>query len=227
MIKAHFDTREFNKTMKNVLAYSEGFLAGAQKGKTALLNELGMKTVEMVGKYIDLSAKARPDLLHHMYEWYKVGRPGARLFEIEYTVSSVGVTFRSYFLESQSIAKKRNSTEPFVNKSMIMEEGIPVTISPKRSDYLVFEVDGETVFTQNTIIIDNPGGDVSGEYQKVFDQFFSKYFTQAFLRSSGVLDHLGKPLEYKKSLRAGSKRGSAAGIQAGIRWVASTKIEVE
>ncbi len=211
--------------MENLLAYSDGFLNGAQKGKKALLAEIGEKTVKMVGAYIDASAKARPDLLHHLYEWYKVGRPSARLFDIKYTVSSAGVTFRSEFLESQSVRK--GSDEPFWNKAYIMENGIPVIISPKYSDYLRFQIDDEIIYTSNSVQVDNPGGNTEGQYAKIFDQFFSKYYSQAFLGKSGVLDHLGKPIEYKKNLRAGSKRGRSAGIQAGIRWVTNSKGGVE
>ena len=39
-----------------------------------------------------------------------------------------------------------------------MEQGTSVVI---RSNLLVFEEDGQTIFTKNSIVVDNPGGDAT------------------------------------------------------------------
>jgi hypothetical protein len=107
-----------------------------------------------------------------------------------------------------------------------MENGIPVTISPKRKA-LVFEEGGETIFVSKPITINNPGGTaVEGAYERVFDTFFKSYFTQAFLKSSGLFDYISKPVLYKKNIAAGSKGGRQVGKKVGYTWIANAKVGV-
>jgi hypothetical protein len=106
-----------------------------------------------------------------------------------------------------------------------MEEGIPVTIRPKAAQVLAFEDNGETVFTQGPVRVDNPGGTkVQGGFEKVFDMFFNRYFSQAFLRVSGVAQYLENPILYKKDMQAGKKMGRTKGISTGYRWIANAGI---
>jgi hypothetical protein len=101
-----------------------------------------------------------------------------------------------------------------------MENGIGITIRPVSSEVLVFEDNGQKVFTKNPITVDNPGGPaVAGSYERVFDQFFSKYFTQSFLRSTGILDHLENPQPFKSNLNRGKRGGRSAGIAVGYKWI--------
>lgn len=223
MISASFSAAKFNKDMKNLVAYSVGFLDGAQVGKTKLMSNIGNLAIESLKEFIDSNARMNPEMLHHVYEWYKTGSPGARLFDINYTVSSIGLSFKSTFSQSKSI--KAGSNVPFYNKARIMEENIPVRISPVKSDVLVFEVDGEKVFTSKEVTVDSPGGDKTTKaFEKTFDLFFSKYFTQAFLRSSGILEYLNSPVLYKKNLRSGMTYGKSVGYQTGYRWIANAGI---
>jgi hypothetical protein len=53
------------------------------------------------------------------------------------------------------------------------------------------------------------------------------YFTQAFLRSSGLLAYLNKPVAYKKNILAGSKVGRSKGVDTGYKWIINAKVEVE
>jgi hypothetical protein len=155
-------------------------------------------------------------VLHHVYEWSKTGSPEARLFEIKYVSTGGGLTFASTF--SQSTSVKRGSTTPFYDKARIMEYGIPVTIVPKKK-VLAFEENGETIFTTKPVTIDNPGGNVQGEYEKVFDSFFSKYLRQSFLESSGVAGYLRNPSEFKNNIAAGKRSGRSAGLASGQSWI--------
>ena len=108
-----------------------------------------------------------------------------------------------------------------------MEDGVPVTISPKKSNKLVFEINGETIFTDKEITIPNPGGDfVEGSFQKITDQFFSIYFKQSFLRSSGLYDYINNPVVYKKNFASGSKSGRSTGVETGFKWIANARIGV-
>ena len=212
--------------MNNIIQYSMGFLDGVENGKRVFLKNLGAGTIQAMAAYVDVSAKGNPNALHHVYEWYQTGSPSARLFDIDYTVSNLGLTFNSKFRQSRTL--KEDSNVPFYNKASIMENGVPVTISPKRSSVLVFEQGGETIFTKNPITVRNPGGDyVAGSFERTIDEFILKYFKQSFLRASGIYDYIKKPVLYKKNFKAGSKMGKSKGVDTGFRWIANAKIGVE
>lgn len=222
MIAVKFDTRAFMKEMDNLIDYSYGFLDGVQRGKRAFLNNLGPAIQEMAENFIDTMAKVDPSSLHHVYEWYQTGSPDARLFEINYRINNNGLVFSSSMKQSNTI--KDGSREPFYNKATIMELGRPVTIKPKNAEVLAFDVDGETVFTKNEVIVDNPGGNVEGQFAKAFDTFFSRYLSQSFLRISGLYDYFNNPVVYKQNLKKGKALGKSYGNTVGYNWVANAKV---
>lgn len=222
MIDAKFQTDQFLKEMQNIVEYSIGFMEGAQKGKRALLSNIGKTVVEGLKQFIDTNARMSPETMHHVYEWYQTGSPSARLFEIQYVSNQMGLSFNSTFTQSTSL--KRGSKVPFYNKAEIMENGIPVTIIPSPRKPLVFDSGGETVFTKAPVVVDNPGGDaVSGSYQRVFDLFFDEYFSQSFLKASGILDHLKQPTPFKKNFNGAKSGGKSLGVSVGYRWVSQPK----
>ena len=220
------NTASFNKEMNNIVQYAFGFLDGVQKGKKVFLQNLGMGTIQAMAQYVDVSARGNPAALHHVYEWSQTGSPSARLFDINYTVSNLGLSINSTFRQSRTV--KQDSHTPFYNKAKIMEEGIPVTIKPKRSSVLVFTEEGETVFTKSPIVVRNPGGDrVQGSFERTMDEFILRYFKQSFLRASGIYDYINKPTVFKKNIKAGSKVGKSKGIETGFKWIANAKVGVE
>lgn len=220
MIK--FNTRSFEKDMRNIIGYSFGFLEGVQSGKRVFLDNIGKNSVELMKQFIDANARVNPEMLHHVYEWNQAGSPAARLFDIQYTVSNLGLSFMSTFSQSRSV--QSGSTTPFYDKARIMEQGIPVKITPRKSGVLAFESNGEMIFTKKPVTVANPGGDaVEGGLQKTIDQFF-QYFSQAFLNSSGVGQYLKNPVAYKQGLPAGSRLGRSYGKGIGYRWIANAGV---
>ena len=221
-----FNTKVFEKKMNNLVDYSFGFLDGIDDGKTLFLNNLARGTVEALKLYVDAMARGNPDSLHHVYEWYKVGRMDGRLFDVKYSVSKLGIVIESSFRQSQSI--QSGSKEPFYNKAKIMENRTPVIIRPRGDNPLVFDDNGTTVFTRKTIVNQFPGGkDVQGAYEKTFDDFMMRYFAQSFLTSTGLYDYLSDPEIYKKNLAAGVKGGRSVGKSTGFKWIVNAKVEVE
>ena len=219
------NTASFEKQLKNIIQYSSGFLDGVQKGKTEFLKALGQATITSLGQYIDAQARSNPSALHHIYEWNRTGSPGARLFDLQYTVSNLGLSVGGTFKQSTSI--KDESNVPFYDKAKIMEKGIPVTITPKKR-VLAFNVGGETVFTPNSVTVNNPGGnEVQGSFENAIDEFIRFYFKQSFLRASGIYDYISKPVLYKTDLKAGARLGKSKGFQTGFKWIANVKIGVE
>ena len=223
---ARTNTKQFEKQMTNIVDYAIGFLDGIQKGKTLFLKNLGDGVIQTLSSYIDVSARGNPNALHHVYEWYKTGSPEARLFDLQYTVSNVGLSINSTFRQSRTL--KEDSNTPFYNKARIMEEGIAVTITPKKSSVLVFNEGGKTIFTKNSVTVQNPGGQyVQGSFENIMDEFMLKYFKQSFLRSSGLYDYIKKPTVFKKNIKVGSKVGKSKGIDTGYKWIINAKIGVE
>lgn len=218
MLSVVMDSKLFQKEMNNIINYSTGFLEGIQRGKTEFYLSLAPQIAEMAAQFIDVNAKMSPELLHHIYEWEKVGSPEARLFDIDYKVSKIGITFTSSLKQSSSI--KDGSRVPFYNKAKIMEEGLSVTIRPKRADALRFEINGEEVYTSRGVVVDNPGGRTQGQFDKVLNNFFGVYFRQSFLNSSGLLQYFKYPQTYKKNMAAAKRGGRSLGLKTGYRWVA-------
>jgi len=219
------NTKSFAKQMNNIIDYSFGFLDGVQKGKSIFLNNLGHGVLTALYDYIDASARSNPRAMHHIYEWMQTGSPEARLYDLNYTVSNLGLSFKSKFTQSQSLS--RDSNIPFYDKARIMEQGIPVKIAPVKSDVLVFDVNGETVFTKKEVTVKNPGGtEVVGSFERTVDEFMLGYFKQSFIRASGLYDYINKPTLYKTNFAAGSRMGRAKGIDTGFKWIANARVGV-
>lgn len=225
-MKVSMDIRSLEKQLNNIVEYSFGFLEGAQFGKKIFLNHIGQGIIKGLGQYIDTSAKLNPQALHHVYEWYQTGSPSARLFDLNYTVGSIGLSVNGSFKQSRTVSQ--DSKVPFYDKARIMENGIPVTIKPKNAQALAFNSAGETVFTKKPVTIKNPGGDaVQNSFSQIFDEFMLRYFKQSFLKASGLYDYISNPVVYKKELNSGSKKGKSKGRDVGFKWITNAKIEVE
>lgn len=210
--------------MNNIMEYAIGFMDGVQRGKQHILRAVGTEAIELLKQFIDSNARTNPAALHHVYEWYQTGSPNARLFDLTYTISNVGLSVKSTFRQSTSI--KDGSTVPFYDKARIIENGIPVVIRPRRASVLAFEQNGETVFTKGPIVVDNPGGtEAKNGFEEVFDSFFNNYFSQAFLRVSGIMDYLENPEVFKKNLNAGKRGGRSLGVATGYSWVANVGVK--
>jgi len=222
MLSVRIDSRQFQREINNIMEYSAGFLDGIQKGKIELYASLAPKISELASQFIDVNARMSPELLHHIYEWEKVGSPQARLFDLDYKISNIGITFTSSLKQSTSI--KNGSNVPFYDKARIMEEGIPVTIVPKQAQALRFTDNDEEVFTKTPVTVFNPGGQTQEQFEQVFDNFFNKYFTQAFLRTSGIAAYLENPVAYKKNLDRGKRLGKSAGVSTGFKWMANAGV---
>lgn len=217
---------DFEKKINNLVDYSLGFIDGIYLGKNQFLNNLGKDVIKILGQYIDVEARANPQALHHVYEWYQTGSPNARIFDLNYTVSNLGLSLKTSFRQSKSFSKDSNI--PFYDKARIMENGVPVKISPKRSTVLSFEADGEQIFTKKTISVKNPGGtEVVGSFEKTIDLFINTYLRQSFLSSAGLYNYIKKPVLYKMNIKEGVKVGKSKGVSTGYKWIINARIGVE
>jgi len=224
LFRVKIDNRELNKKLKNVTQYSNGFVDGIDMQKIVLMNRLGEYVVDLLGKYIDVQARGNPDALHHVYEWGATGSSGARLFKMNANASSNLIIITGSFMSSSSISD--TATEPFVDKASIMENGIGITVAPRDSDVLAFDLDGQTVFTMNEVYIANPGGDgVAGSFGRVVEDFFGNYFTRMLLKP--FLDELSTAEEFVQYFAQGARSGYSVGVRAGQRYINSAGVAIE
>lgn len=222
MLKVKFDTKKLTKTINNVIQYSDGFISETRDSKQKIVNKMAVTGINSFYDYLDGLARVHPTILHHVYEWGEVGNPLQRLYELNLSVSSRSATIGAEFLESTSIPT--GATEPFYNKAEVMENGETVIVSEKEAQALFFEIDGEEFFRKGPITIANPGGEaVRGSFVEAFNQFYTSYFSEVYLRSIKFYQHLSKPNTYSRNIKNAVKGGSArtAGKAAAQQWIAT------
>jgi len=144
------------------------------------------------GEYIDAKARTSPRSLHHVYEWKKVGNKSARLFQLSLT-SQEGLSFKigHSFKPSKSLVpstNKKSRRHVFVNKASVMEAGMPLKISPKYADRLVFEFNGMTTFMPKgqSVVVKRPGGPgVKNQFMLAHSRFFTGQLVNSSIKKSG------------------------------------------
>jgi hypothetical protein len=226
MIQFRVDLKEFNKTLRDVIQYSNGFLQGANISRLKFNQELGNYTLDSLYKFIDSKARMSPDSLHHVYEWGRVGNPSARLFEIKVDATTNNIKFFGNFLKSTSVSDSAN--EPFFDKANVMENKISIVVEPRSSEVLSFQDAGESVFTVGSIFIDSPGGDaVAGSFGRAVEDFFDFYFTNTVLKQSGIMEKLSNPKEFADGFYSGASGGGrSSGLSAGKKYMTVKGAEI-
>lgn len=143
------------------------------------------------GEYIDAKARTSPKSLHHVYEWKKIGQDNARLFKLN-KLDGPGISFRisTELLPSTSFVptNKGKHRHVFVSKAETMEAGNPVVISPRYSERLVFEVDGNTVYMPKgaSVKVNRPGGSgAKNQFYLATSQYFKSNMVNIAIKNSG------------------------------------------
>lgn len=144
------------------------------------------------GEYIDAQARVKPKQLHHVYEWDKIGNAQARLFKLK-RIDSGQLSFKvGYeFQPSKSFARGNENSKRrhvFVEKASVMESGMPLTISPRAAERLVFEVNDYTVFMPKgaSVLVAKPGGvAVKNSFQAAHKVFFTGNLVNEAIKKSG------------------------------------------
>jgi len=164
------------------------------------------------GLYLDAQARSKPKSLHHVYEWKKAGDIKSRLFKLK-SYNQHGLSFQmTYeFLQSKSnVPSKRGMKKyKFANKAFIMENGIPVTISPRAAERLVFEVNDYTVFMPKgaSVTVSKPGGGkATGQFRIAYAQFFTGQLVNESIRRSGFQNIFNAGMNKALSVPSGIKK---------------------
>jgi hypothetical protein len=121
-------------------------------------------------EYMDARAKQNHSAYHHVYEFDNVGSRSSRLFKANINSTPDGSAVITY---SFTPAKMPNRDGyPFPNKAEVMEAGNPVTITPKRSEYLQFMLEDGRFVKSKQVIVNNPGGpDVAKSFETTLNRF--------------------------------------------------------
>jgi len=226
VIKTNFDTRNLSKILGNTVKYSNGFIDGINISQTNFNKDLGNFIKDALNKYIDAKARSNPESFHHIYEWEMTGQPNGRLFDFSISYTKNLIKFTGKLLPSRTPSP--NSGDVFRDKATIMEDSVTITIEPKDANVLVFENDGETIFTSASVTIENPGGaEVGGSFENAIQDFFNNYISAGLLRGSGIFDKLGYPREYLQKFSQGTKYGKNPGIVAGKEYLNIRGIGIE
>lgn len=164
------------------------------------------------GAYVDSQARVKPKSLHHVYEWKRIGQPNARLFKLN-VISQDGMSFKIgyQFLDSKTLVPtdKGIHRHVFKDKAIIMEKGTPVTIRPRFSERLVFEVSGETVFLAKgrAVTVNRPGGKAAtNQFSLAYARFFSGNLVNNSIKSSGFQKLFGGAMGKALRVPAGIKK---------------------
>lgn len=122
--------------------------------------------------YVDARARANPYRLHHIYEFDLTGDKASRLFKRNITKSPAGVIMSFSFKPAKNPNREGYM---FASKAIVMEEGKPLTIKPRRSKYLMYRLrDGRFVKTSKPSFVEHPGGiEVKGAFAQEFKEFTS------------------------------------------------------
>jgi len=220
MISVKLNPKDFINTLQNTVEYSMGFIDGAKISQTEFNKVLADATIESLNLYIDANARENPASLHHVYEWDYIGNPQGRLFNFDAIVTQRSITITSSFLQSTTVKKDATSSEPFWNKAEVMESGMTVVIVPRRAEVLAYqdEDSGEIVFTEGPVVVNNPGGFyVHAGFASAVKTYFDAYYKDGFLKSTGILERMKNPAEFRQYYSKNSKRSQ--GVNAGRQYM--------
>lgn len=180
---------------------------------------------EAFGDFAD-NVAASTDTIDHMYEWsmpYEQGRlwrgrlegrSANRQVAFDYLPSKTYVPVPEELTEPGKTGRSvRTDSHIFVNKAMVMEMGLSVTIRPKGDNYLAFlptpvqiDKDGypKIIFTNRSVTM-VPGREVSGNFTLLFASWWTSQAPEVFKTRVAPLAQRDLVQEIQRELRKKSK----------------------
>lgn len=146
--------------------------------------------------YIDAKARSNTKSLHHIYEFDSVGQKSARLFKRQIKSTPAGAIMSYTFIKAK---KPNREGYPFPNKASIMESGEPITIRPRKKQFLQYRLDSGRFIRSSMSLVENPGGDVAGNFNGEIKQYTSNK-AKAVLREFGYFEKINKAYKSKRKL---------------------------
>jgi len=220
MPTAKINAKKAMKILNNVVQYSDGFIKETKAQEARVTARLANLSIDGFYDYMDQLARVNPGMLHHVYEWGRVGDPGSRLFELKKQISKNNAVITSEFLTSETISSTSN--EPFYEKAKIMEEGISVVVQEVEAQALFFEIDGVEYFRTGPIVIENPGGsEVRGSFVEQFEEFYNTYLDDVYLKAIRFYQYFMDAKPYERNFNSAVKSGNAnmIGRKTALSWI--------
>lgn len=215
---ATFDGIDLMRVLNNTVNYSRSYLREIATGQARFNSQVAVYVKEVLYKYIDSQARLYPERLAHVYEPGFVGAPGQRLFTLNTHSTIDSITFTARF-NASTIATQPGGI-PFEQRAEMMEDDISVTVAPKNGKVLVFEDNGETVFTTKAITIDHPGGPkAAGAFKETIGSFFNQYLTNIVMQP--IFTKLAHSKAYGEHFAEGTRSPLNAGKMAATQFLAS------
>ena len=194
-------TAKFNLELINQINYDQ----------RTRIEEQGLKWIaKYFEAYVDNLARMNHSRFHHLYEPDRTGLKGSRLFESN--ISGGNKTVLSYNFLPSSIPG--DSGYVFENRAFVMENGIPLNIKAKDSQYLKFEYEGE-FYSKKQVYVANPGGtEVESSFSETFNAFMNSMANDA-LRDMGFFERIERGIANESKITlarvsAGKIEGMAA-----------------
>lgn len=220
MPSAKLHGKKAMKILNNLVQYSDGFIKESKAQESTITRRLAKTSVSGFYEYLDQLARVNPGMLHHVYEWGRVGDPNSRLFDLKISLSKNNAVITSEFLTSETPSDTSN--EPFYEKAKIMEEGIPVIIQEVQAQALFFEIDGIEYFRTGPITIENPGGpEVRGSFVAQFEEFYNTYLDDVYLQAIRFYQYFMDAKPYEKNFSGAMNSGNAYAIgrKTALSWI--------
>jgi len=220
MVSAKIDGKKAVKVLNNLVAYTDGFITETKAQQGTIVNKLSKLSIEGFYEYLDQLARVNPGMLHHVYEWGRVGDPGSRLYELKRKLTKSNAEIYAEFLQSE--VPSPSSDQVFYDKATVMEEGITVVVNEVSAEALFFEVDGVEYFRTGPIIIENPGGpEVRGSFVAQFEEFYNTYFDRIYLDAIRFYQYFmdAKPYEQNFNAAMKSSNSRAIGKRTALSWI--------
>jgi hypothetical protein len=174
----------------------------------AFLNEVSKAVFVILGQRfvlaVDRYSATNPKVMHHVYEWNKLGHPGGRLF----VLNRIGLTGGSFITETTFLPSRKpvpikpelaasgktgrsvSRRNIFVDKARIMEEGIEINYVTRRVQVFSDGFEPRFIAAGTPIRIANPGGKfVKKSFAKFMEAWYLKN-SQPVINSSGLFEKI-------------------------------------
>jgi hypothetical protein len=149
-------------------------------------------------EYMDARAKQDRSSYHHVYEFDNVGNRSSRLFKANINSAPDGSATITYSFTKASLPNREGY--PFPNKAEVMEEGNPITITPKKSEYLQFMLEDGRFVKSKKVVIDNPGGPgVANSFTTTLNRFMASQ-AHIVLTKSRYFERIEEAMIIKRKL---------------------------
>lgn len=184
------------------------------------------------GNYIDALARSKPKSLHHVYEWNKVGVDESRLFKLKKMPSdglNIRITHEFKLSKTKVPSKARSKRYVFAQKASVMEAGMPVIISPRTAERLVFEINGYVVFMPKgaSVTVTRPGGArATNQFKLAYSQFFTGNLVNVSIKNSGFQKLFNSSISKSMKIPANIKKVQYKFSANTIRTQAETSLDM-